>query len=64
MIGTNELDLYISNKMPPTRLVLLALTYRFAVYSFAVCLVRDKNNKDPFQICFSTMVAIILSIYT
>jgi hypothetical protein len=32
-------------RWPPTRHVLLVLTYLFAVYSFVICLVRDQNNK-------------------
>ena len=39
-------------RWPPTRLVLLALTYLFAVYSFVICLVRDQNNKYRFKIYF------------
>jgi hypothetical protein len=46
-------------RWPPTRHVLLVLTYLFAVNSFVICLVRDQNNKYSFQICFSIMVTII-----
>jgi hypothetical protein len=39
-------------RWPPTRHVILVLTYLFAVYSFVICLVRDQNNKYRFKIFF------------
>ena len=33
-------------RWPPTRHVLLVLSYLFAVYSFVICLVRDQNNNN------------------
>ena len=47
-----DLIYLIQIRWPPTRLVILVLTYPFAVYSFVICLVRDNNNTDRFQICF------------